>query len=232
MSDIDTNPVTDTRESWLRRAAHELRPMIEQVSGLVVPEFHVSMGFGGVSYEKGVRGVCWHTTCSADGHNQVFISPEIADPGIAILVLLHEMIHVALNNAGGHRGEFRKIAEKLGLEAPFTTATPNVALTIELMTVASSLGAWPHAALNRTPKPADVPVGPGGEPIEGPVSGPTSGPKAQTNRWALVACPNHGGKVRLSRTAIALGAPLCGVEVEDEEMGISGPCATRMVRIG
>lgn len=230
MSDIDANPTLDTRESWLRRAAVELRGMISQVSGLEVPEFHVSIGFGGTRYEKGVRGVCWHTDCSADGRNQVFISPELPNAEIAILVLLHEMIHVVLNNAGGHRGEFRKIAEKLGLEAPFTTATPNAALTYELMAIAAGLGEFPHAALNRHPVPVEVPVDPAGDPIV--VGGPTSGPKAQTNRWVLVGCPNHGGKIRLSRKGIERGAPLCGVEVEDEEMGVSGPCATRMVRQG
>jgi hypothetical protein len=228
MSDIDANPTTDTRESWLRRAAVELRVMIEQVSGIEVPEFHVSIGFGGTRYEKGVRGVCWHTSCSSDGRNQVFISPELPNAEIAILVLLHEMIHVALNNSHGHKGKFREIAGKLGLVAPFTTATPDAPLSFELMSIAHGLGEFPHAALNRTPVAQPVPVGPGGEPIESPTGG-TSGPKAQNNRWFKAACPTHGNPWRASRKAFAAGLPLCGIEVEDEEMGVEGPCGQRLV---
>jgi hypothetical protein len=224
-------PKFETREAWLIAAAAELGPMIEQAAGLPMPEFHVSIGFGGSGgLEKHVRGVCWHTSCSADTRNQVFISPEIGDPAEAILVLLHEMIHVLWDNADGHRGRFRETASKLGLVKPFTTATPDQPLAAEMMVIAAHLGPWPHAKLSRTPVPAKAPVGPNGEPIPGDER-PTSGQPKQQNRWVRVACPNHGGTIRLSRTAIKRGAPLCGIEVEDEETGAAGPCATRMVTV-
>jgi hypothetical protein len=229
MSDTTDTPTdTDlnaTREGFLRRAAAILRVTIEQVSGIVVPEFHVSMGFGGLSYERGVRGVCWHTSQSDDGRNHVFISPELSDTGVVLSVLLHEMLHVALDNADGHRGRFAEYATRLGLMAPFTTATPDISLTSELMVIAAELGEFPHGALHVSRKPVEAPVG---ILVGGPVGlSPTSGPGPQTNRWVSVTCPTHGGSVRMSRSRLAQGAPLCGMDVMDGE-GV-GVCTHRMI---
>lgn len=222
----DTTPTTDTatREGWLRRAAEVMVPMIEQVSGVKVSDFHVSMGFGGQRYERGVRGVCWHTSVSADGHNHVFISPELSDTGVVLAVLLHEMLHVALDLEDGHTGRFSEWGTRLGLTAPFTTARPDEALTAELMVIAAELGDFPHSALQVASRPADVPVqvGPNGEPIAVPKV--TSGPKAQTNRWVSFECPEHKRPTRQSRTAAAEGHPYCG---HRDEAGV--PCLKEMV---
>lgn len=214
-----------TREDWLHRAAKELGSMIHQVSGIEVPAAHISMGFGGLSYERGVRGVCWHTSRSDDNRNHVFISPELNDTGVVLLVLLHELIHVALNNADGHKKMFAEIATRLGLTAPFTTATPDIELTAQLMVIAAELGEFPHAGLHaRVAAPVGDPVtiGAPGTPV--PIS---SGPRQQVNRWVSVTCPSHGGSVRLSRTALAEGAPFCG---RRDEQGI--PCLTEMIAKG
>jgi hypothetical protein len=216
---------TATREGWLRRAKADLADLVEQVSGIKVPDFHVSMGFGGQRYERGVRGVCWHTSVSEDSKNHVFISPELSDTGVVLAVLLHEMLHVALDNADGHRGQFAEFATRVGMMAPFTTATPDIELTAQLMTLAAALGDFPHGALHvPSRKPAETPV-----PVGGGVD-ISSAPKAQTNRWVKVTCPEHGGTVRLSRTALASYAPLCGANVG--EVGEEIPCATRMIAAG
>lgn len=211
MSEItDTRTDTASREGWLTRAGQVMRLMIEQVSGIKVPDFHVSMGFGGQRYERGVRGICWHSSVSADGRNHVFISPELSDTGVVLSVLLHEMLHVALDNADGHTKRFSEYATRLGLLAPFTSARPDEALTAELMVMAAELGDFPHAALHVASRPADVPVqvDPAGNPIEVPKV--TSGPKAQTNRWFVFECPEHARPIRMSRGAAAEGAPFCG----------------------
>lgn len=226
MSDTDATPTsTDTtRENWLHRAAHILGAMIHQVSGVEMPEFHVSMGFGGLAYEKGVRGVCWHTSRSSDGRNHVFISPELSDTGVVLAVLLHELIHVALDNEDGHMKRFAEYATRLGMGAPFTTATPDVNLTAELMIIAAELGEFPHAALTvGAPVKSPTLVGPNGEPMPRP----TSGPGVQTNRHLAVTCPEHGGSVRISRARYDRGAPLCGIDTITDA-GVD-TCTLRMV---
>jgi hypothetical protein len=214
-----------TREDWLHRAAEILGGMVHQVSGMELPEFHVSMGFGGTSYEKGVRGVCWKRCVSDDGRNHVFISPELKDTGVVLAVLLHEILHVVLDCEDGteprkdgsrtsHRGQFAEFATRLGLCAPFTSAIPDIELTAALMTIAAELGDFPHSGLNvpshaRKPGGILVPIGGGGGTV-------SSAPKPQTNRWISFACPVHDVPVRMSRGKAAHGAPFCGHRSEDD----------------
>jgi hypothetical protein len=137
------------------------------------------------------------------------------------------MLHVATDCHDGtkdlnssHRGTFAEYATRLGLCAPFTTATPDEALACELMVIAAELGDFPHGALRvptrmRVATPEPITVG-GGRM--------TSGPRQQTNRWVSVTCPTHGGSVRLSRKALDEGAPYCG---RKDEAGL--PCFTEMI---
>lgn len=212
-----------TREDWLHRAAEELGKMIFQVSGMEMPKFHVSMGFGGQRYERGVRGVCWRRHVSDDGLNHVFISPELKDTGVVLAVLLHELIHVVDDCEHGHGKVFAEIATRLGLKAPFTTATPDIELTGELMVIAAELGEFPHAALNvSSRRPVEAPTG---DPIlVGPGGGVSSAPKPQTNRWFVFKCPTHKAPIRMSRGQAAHGAPFCG---HRDEQGI--PCLKETV---
>jgi hypothetical protein len=223
----DTPKVTYrlTREDWLHRAIDTISPMFEQV-GFPLPEkLHVSVGFGGSGagkYERFVEGVTWHTSVSSDAVNHIFISPSVDDTAHVLEVLIHELGHAALNNEDGHRGRFAEMMTRLGMSGPFTSATADIEMTAELMVIAHELGEYPHGKLTlpapvsaKDRKDAPIPVG------GGRVS---SGPKAQTNRWVSVTCPHHGGSVRLSRTAMGNGAPLCG---HDDEAGM--PCGTRMI---
>jgi hypothetical protein len=209
-----------TREDWLLRAVDTFRPLIKQITGVDLPPVHVSIGFGGTTYEKGVRGVCWHTSTSADERNHIFISPEITDTAEVLATLLHELFHATLNNEDGHRGRFAEYMTRAGFLSPFTAAVPDISLTGELMVIAAELGEFPHAGLTvpsrkRTAVPTPAPVG----------GGVSSAPKPQTNRYFVVECPHHGGPVRMSRKRIAQGIPLCGIG--DPETG--AVCTERMV---
>lgn len=202
-----------TREDWLHRAIDELRPMFEQV-GFPLPEvMHVSVGFGGSGagkYERFVEGVTWHTSVDACGHNHVFISPAVGDTAHVLEILVHELVHVALNNQDGHSKRFKQCMEALGMMGPWTAAKADIALMAELMVMAAELGEYPHGALTipvgvQTPDREIVPVG--GGRGGGRVS---SGPKAQTNRWFVFKCPEHKAPIRMSRGQAANGAPFCG----------------------
>ncbi len=211
-----------TREDWLRRAVDMFRPMIEQVSGIVVPDVHISVGLGSRRYEKGVEAVCYRRRASADGHNHIFISPEQGDTAEVLNSVLHELIHAALDCEDGHRGRFAEYATRLGFEAPFTMTPASVSLMAEFMVMAGELGEYPHAKLTITEsKPATVP---GGVVLVGTGGSITSAPGPQTNRWVSFYCPVHGDPIRMSRGKAAHGAPFCG---HRDDNGV--PCLTETI---
>jgi hypothetical protein len=215
-----------SRENWLRRAGAIFRTWIEEVSGIIVPDFHVSMGFPGTSYERGVLAACHPGANSSDGKCHILIAPTADDTADILVSLLHEMIHVALYEAGdenwrGHRGTFAEYAGRLGLTRPYTESPPDVITAAQMMVMAHELGDFPHAKLTvRAPKPV---AAPDGQLVSvGSVLVGTGG--VQTNRWISFQCPTHKRSTRMSATAAAEGAPYCG---HRDEAGL--PCLTEMV---
>jgi hypothetical protein len=123
-----------------------------------------------------------------------------------LAVLMHELVHVSDDNASGHKAHFAEAATRLGMTSPFTTATPDMALSAELIVMAAELGDYGHAKLDAHAAKR-VPVGPGGEPVK-----VTSGPATQTNRHIKLVCGEHGQySLRLSRGVLDMGAPGCGI---------------------
>ena len=67
-----------------------------------------------------MMGVTCAKAMSADGVNEIFISPEDADV-VSMLETVHdELIHVDDDCASGHRGEFKEMAALLGLTGKLT----------------------------------------------------------------------------------------------------------------
>jgi hypothetical protein len=206
-----TKPATRTqsRENWLHAAIDMLRPMFVQIGAELPETIHVSVGFsskGKGGENRVIRGECWSRAASEDGANHVFISPEIGDTATVLAVLMHELVHVSDDNASGHKAHFAEAATRLGMTSPFTTATPDMALSAELIVMAAELGDYGHAKLDAHAAKR-VPVGPGGEPVK-----VTSGPATQTNRHIKLVCGEHGQySLRLSRGVLDMGAPGCGI---------------------
>lgn len=235
MTANDSTPApvhNSTREAWLHAAIAEFAGMFEQV-GFPLPErVHVSVGFPyGISRENHtILGQTVAREASADGVNHVFISPEAGDTAEVLRILLHELIHVALNNADGHKGRFAEAATRIGFEGSMQTTPCGMALAMELVTMAANLGDYPHGAIDmdmirRKRVPSRQHVGTDGEPVADEEEVRVqSGPAAQTNRWVSVTCPTHVAPVRMSRSRLAAGAPLCG---HDDEHG--EPCGQRMI---
>lgn len=216
-----TEQITRDREGWLRAAGDEFRKWILQVAGIEVPDCRISIGYGGVNYEKRVRGVCWHRDCDGGGLNQIFITPTIDDTATILAILLHELVHAALNSVDDpkwnhHGGKFAEYATRMGLCAPFTTATPDVPTLAQFMVIAAELGDFPHRALN-VPDRAQIQqkVDPAGQPIR-----ITSGGDPQRNRWVSVICPVHQRSYRASRTTLDEGLPFCGHRMEGKACGL------------
>lgn len=216
MSNIETGTQKSysDREAWLIAATEIFRPRFVEI-GFPIPEkLRVAVGFGptGARQEnKTILGVCLHSSCTADGVNEIWISPEDADTASMLATLIHELIHAALDLEDGHKGKFAEAATRLGLEGKMTATTPGLALLVELITIAETLGQYPGSKVDLTG--INVPVGPDGNPV--PRS--SSGPKRQTNRQLLLLCEEGlngtcgcgGYKVRTSAQWIKVGLPSC-----------------------
>lgn len=198
-----------TREAWLENAIDLLRPRFEEIGYPLPKRVHISVGFGyGARRENSViAGQTWKTIASVDGVNHVFVSPEIGDTAEVLAVLVHELIHVALDNEDGHRGRFAEAAVRLGMAGKMTEAVPSDELAFELFAMAASLGEYPHGAIDLQRVTAQVPVGPDGKPAPRVHSGPAR----QTNRYHKVRCSADGYTVRIAQKWIDAGLPSCGI---------------------
>ncbi|MDT8915806.1 hypothetical protein [Amycolatopsis sp. PS_44_ISF1] len=198
---------TQTREMWLHKAIEALRPRFEEV-GMPLPEkIHVSVGFGGAARaeNKFILAVCWATEASADKANHIFISPVLDDTARILDVLIHELIHAADNCKSGHKGPFAEAATRLGLTGKMTATVASVELAAEMITLAETLGDYPHGkftAFDHAPAPK-----PGEEPAPKPKV--SSGPSAQGTRMLKLVCPEDGYTVRTTAKWLAVGYPSC-----------------------
>ena len=205
--------LTVTRERWLRQAIETFRPRFVEI-GFPLPErIRISVGFGSIGARQEnavVLGVTYKSTCSADGVNEVFISPEDADTASMLATVLHELIHVALDNEDGHKGRFAEAATRLGFEGKMTETTASITLAADLISVAAELGEYPGAKLNLPSRVrAEIPVGPDGRPIR-----IHSGAGPQTSRMIKVSCQDgeceaRGYTARVARKWLDLSAPIC-----------------------
>lgn len=219
MSAPDTTDLSLTREAWLHRFTEAVRPWFEGRGYPLPTNVHLSVGFpvGGGRESKAVPAQVLHSSLSADGVNHVFISPQLGDTSEVARVLLHMLIHVALDCEDGHTGRYSEIAVMFGFDTPMDKGVCSPGLAVDLMTIADTLGPYPHGVVDvaklRSRRPASqlVEVGTVGTVRL------TSGPPKQDNRWVFLTCEKHGGSYRTSRKWLELGAPLCGVAVIGDE---------------
>jgi hypothetical protein len=128
-------------------------------------------------------------------------------------VLIHELIHVADDNEHGHKGPFAEWATRLGLQGRMTATTASVTLAAEMVTLAATLGEYPHAELTPLPDaPVTVPATPDAPAV--PRRRATSGPAKQTTRMLKVQCTAPdcacgGYVVRTTARWLAIGTPMC-----------------------
>jgi hypothetical protein len=113
-----------SREAWLRAAINELRPYFTKL-GLHLPEkVRCSVAFTSQGKKGKVAGECWHACASDDGHHEIIIRADFADPAEVLGVLVHELVHAALPPEAKHGKIFRDAALKIGLEGPMRNALP------------------------------------------------------------------------------------------------------------
>ena len=183
----ETGAKFSTREEWLNAAAQAIRPLFDEQGAAEYPRFRVSCGF-----PKGGRkaiGQAWTPEASGDATAEVFISPKLdnlTNFGV-VDTLLHEMIHVVVGNEEGHKGNFRKLAQALGLSGKMTATYAEGPLEDRLLQLVSPLGTYPHAQLSQLSVPK------------------------QSTRMKLCQCKNCGCKIRMTQKWLEeVGPPTCG----------------------
>lgn len=184
------------REEWLTKLADELRPVFRDIGAQVPDKIRFACGWPSArafSKRNRVVGECWGKSASKDGTIEICVSPAIAQSDEVAAILAHELVHAC--GAKGHRGEFRKIAVKLGLEGPMRATVAGSALKNRLNRLIGPLGEYPHAPLDKSMSPI----------------------KREGTRLIKVECGACGYVVRTTQKWIATGLPQCpcgeGMEV-------------------
>lgn len=189
-------PQEETREGWLGKAIQVMRPWFPEVEIPEIPEkVRVSCGWPSqraLSEKKRRIGECWSATLSGDQTSEIFISPYLGDPIEVLGTLTHELIHAAVGVRAGHRKPFSRAAKAIGLEKPWTATKPGDDLTERLQEVAKELGPYPHDRL-------------AGMECE------FKNPKKQSTRLLKAICPECGYTVRVTKTWIEQGLPVCSL---------------------
>lgn len=172
------------REEWLISATAELSELIKG-QGQSVPETRVSVGFPPSGGRSGkVIGVCVAGSCAEDSRAQIFIHPTLEDSRRVLDVLLHELIHAVLPDAG-HGALFKQLAESVGLTGKMTATVASDGLNAVLSEIVGRIGEYPHASLT--------------------LSG-----RKQTTRLIKCECDDCGYIARVSGKWLdELGAPIC-----------------------
>ena len=196
----------ETREQYLNAAIDLMKPLFER-NGAKLPKVRVSTGWPStkaLSQKNRRIGECWDKTASADGVFEIFISPcldKVAEPGSVLDTLVHEGVHAAVGLECGHKGAFKKLATRLGLEGKMTATSAGEALLAECKAWAAQLGDYPHAKLDLNKSPR----------------------KKQSTRMIKCECGQCGYTVRTSKKWLDdVGAPHCPkhgemvVELPDE----------------
>ncbi|MEJ0061659.1 MAG: transcription elongation protein SprT [Alphaproteobacteria bacterium] len=184
-----------TRESWLRSATNELRPYFSKLGYELPEKIRFAIAFTSTGKRGHMAGECWHPASSADGHYEIIIRADIADPAEVLGILVHELVHTLLPPEVKHGKEFRAIALRIGLEGKMRETTPTPILAERLNAIAINLGALPHAKLNFSEN-ADA-------------------PKKQKTRWLKAECGAACGySVQITAKWARAGLPICPIDTD------------------
>ena len=207
-----------TREQWLNGLAGLLRPAFRAHGAPIPRKVRMACSWTGHGARSHAIGQCWTTSVSKDETWEIMISPimdtalKAGGQGVAD-ILAHELVHAAVGLLPGHGGEFKRVALALGLTGKMTATTAGPEFVKLVRPMLKKLGKYPHAEImpggNGKPIPPVMvpdPANPDGPKIPLPR---TSGPKKQGTRLLKAACSECGYTVRVTRTWLAKGSPLC-----------------------
>ena len=116
-SQLKDLPLVHTNtEAWLTEAIELFRPLFFD-SGHVIPKINVLCGFGMDGYKpqrkRNTIGECHPRKYSADGANDIYITPVLYYSTNVLEVLAHEIIHAINDCTDGHGPMFQNIAKSI-----------------------------------------------------------------------------------------------------------------------
>jgi hypothetical protein len=190
----------ESRETWLRVATNELRPLFEQAGYPLPADMRFAIAFPSSGRNGSRVGECWHSPASADGSFEIIIRADLAEPGDVLAVLVRELVHAALPPEDNHGKRYKAAAVKIGLEGKMRAATPGHFLQERLNALAGDLGPLPHAALNINWRAIDKPKKQGTRMLKAECPGVDGEPCGYAVRLAAKwlrdvgppHCPKHG----------------------------------------
>ena len=141
-----------TRDQWLMRAVSKLTPIFAE-AGHPLPPVKVTCDWPTDGTGMGRLGECWSRSASDDGINVIFIAPIVNHPLIALGILTHELVHAVDDCASGHRGNFVRIAKRLGMGGRPTSMHPVGGLEERIRRVLARMSPYPdydpHSGLGK-----------------------------------------------------------------------------------
>lgn len=180
-----------TREQWLNALAKKLRPIIAaHHKEPFTDKIRLSCGYPTSGIKSKTIGQCIYPQSSADGHTEVFIRPDLADPVDVATTVLHELVHAALGPGHGHGRTFKRLATAVGLTGKMKATVPGPEALAAFGPILEKLGPYPHGALVvRTGRSTTT----------------AQGNKAQRN----VRCPHCGFRAKVYADQLAMGRAKC-----------------------
>ncbi len=189
----NTNTHT-TSESWLRAATDELRPYFAKLGYTLSEKMRFSIAFTSTGKRGNIPGECWHPEASEDGYYKIILRPDTSDPVEILGILVHELAHSLLPPSVKHGKDYRKIANRIGLEGEMRHARPDPILRERLQSIVNNIGALPNAKLNYTAV--------------------SDRPKQQKNRHRKAECATCGYTVNITAKWAKVGLPICPYKAE------------------
>jgi hypothetical protein len=188
------------REAWLHAAIEAMKPAFHGTDYPLPDKVRAACAFPSkraTGLKAKTVGQCWAPQASADGAIEVMISPVVAEPMMVSSILAHELTHAAVGNECGHKGPFRTVATKLGLEGPMRSTVAGEAFKQMMTPILAALGPYPHATLDASTAPKQstrlLKAECHGEGMEG---GPCGYTVRVTKKWVVTLgaphCPIHG----------------------------------------
>jgi hypothetical protein len=193
------------REPWLAKFIELIRSYFAALGYPLPDKIRIACGYPSRQALRGRRqsfGECWPPEASEDGTVEIFINPYVSDPLEAAATALHELAHAAVGTEHGHRGPFKQLIRRLGLEGKPTSTYAGASLQVRLNAlIEEHLGPYPHATLDGVRHR-----------------------KTQGTRLIKCACPACGYTARITRRWIMVGVPMCpcGGSPMEPELDIHG----------
>jgi hypothetical protein len=188
-----------TREAWLNYVTRCMAPTFQRLGAPLPAQLRIAIGFTSSGRRSRNIGECWDNQCSEDRHFEIFIRPDLGEskdlmPMQIAAILGHELVHAAVGVAAGHRKEFRRVAEGIGLVGPMTATMAGPEFEQAVRPILERAGPLPHGRLH-------LAIG---------ASSHSSRRKRQYTGQVKCICSTCGYSVRTVRRWLNFaGAPLC-----------------------